>query len=80
MTVTTVAPQKSISKMVGGKTVTMTPEQAEAFGRELDALKERVIGDLGERDAIYIDAGPFEDPRQHGDRPQRHARPVRLDG
>jgi fatty acid desaturase len=32
----------------------MTPEQTEAFGRELDALKERVIADLGERDAIYI--------------------------
>ncbi len=32
----------------------MTPEQAEAFGRELDALKERVIADLGERDATYI--------------------------
>ena len=54
MTVTTFAPQKSISKTVGGKTVTMTPEQADAFGRELDALKERVIADLGERDAAYI--------------------------
>ncbi len=32
----------------------MTPEQADAFGRELDALKERVIADLGERDATYI--------------------------
>jgi hypothetical protein len=39
MTVTTFAPQKSISKTVGGKTVTMTPEQADAFGSELDALK-----------------------------------------
>jgi NADPH-dependent stearoyl-CoA 9-desaturase len=33
---------------------TLTPEQADAFGRELDALKERVIADLGERDATYI--------------------------
>ena len=33
---------------------TMTPEQAEAFGRELDALKERVTADLGERDAVFV--------------------------
>ena len=46
--------QKTIEKTVAGKTVTLTPEQAEAFGRELDALKERVIADLGERDATYI--------------------------
>ena len=46
--------QRPIEKTVGGRTVTMTPEQAEAFGRELDALKERVIADLGERDATYI--------------------------
>ncbi|MEB3968266.1 acyl-CoA desaturase [Mycobacterium ulcerans] len=32
----------------------LTPEQAEAFGRELDAIKERVIADLGEADADYI--------------------------
>src|SRR5690348_3657981 len=57
MTVTTTATApapKTISKTVGGKTVTMTPEQADAFGRELDALKERVIADLGERDTTYI--------------------------
>ena len=91
--------------------ITLTPEQADAFGAELDALKERVLADLGERDADYIrnvikaqralevggrgaadgrhlparldrrhdDARAVEDPRQHGDRPQRHARPVRLD-
>ena len=46
--------QRPIEKTVGGRTVTMTPEQAEAFGREIDALKERVIADLGERDATYI--------------------------
>jgi fatty acid desaturase len=34
--------------------ITLTPEAAEAFGGELDALKERVIADLGERDATYI--------------------------
>ena len=90
--------------------ITLTPEQADEFGRELDAIRERVMADLGERDADYIrrvikaqralevggrallfgalaavlagghrDAGPVEDPRQHGDRPQHHARPVRLD-
>src|SRR5437762_10168928 len=55
MTVSTTTPApKTLQKTVGGKTVTMTPEQAEAFGKELDALKERVIADLGERDATYI--------------------------
>jgi fatty acid desaturase len=34
--------------------ISLTPEQADAFGAELDALKERVIADLGERDATYI--------------------------
>ena len=34
--------------------ITLTPEQTEAFGRELDALKERVLADLGEWDATYI--------------------------
>ncbi|HZQ33932.1 MAG TPA: fatty acid desaturase [Mycobacterium sp.] len=32
----------------------LTPKQIEAFGAELDALKERVTADLGERDATYI--------------------------
>src|ERR1700704_6107458 len=54
MTVTTATQPKTITKTVGGKTVTMTPEQAESFGRELDTLKERVIADLGERDPTYI--------------------------
>src|SRR5437762_5382177 len=55
MTVSTTTPApKTLQKTVGGKTVTMTPEQAEAFGQELDALKERVLADLGERDATYI--------------------------
>jgi NADPH-dependent stearoyl-CoA 9-desaturase len=46
--------QQAITKMVRGKHVTMTPELADAFGAELDALKERVLADLGERDAAYI--------------------------
>jgi NADPH-dependent stearoyl-CoA 9-desaturase len=34
--------------------INLTPEQADAFGRELDTLKERVVADLDERDATYI--------------------------
>jgi fatty acid desaturase len=34
--------------------ITLTPEQADAFGRELDAIKERFMADLGEKDAEYI--------------------------
>jgi linoleoyl-CoA desaturase len=34
--------------------IALTPEQADAFGRELDAIKERVMADLGQRDADYI--------------------------
>jgi fatty acid desaturase len=32
----------------------LTPAQLEAFGRELDAVRARVVADLGERDAEYI--------------------------
>src|SRR6476659_5395101 len=48
------ATKRVLEKKVAGKTVRLTHEQAEAFGRELDALKERVIADLGERDTTYI--------------------------
>ncbi|MGB8209373.1 MAG: acyl-CoA desaturase [Mycobacterium sp.] len=34
--------------------IAVTPEQADAFGRELDAIKERVMADLSQRDADYI--------------------------
>ena len=34
--------------------LTLTPEQADAFGRELDVIKERLMADLGEKDAEYI--------------------------
>ncbi|MEY8018607.1 fatty acid desaturase family protein [Mycobacterium servetii] len=34
--------------------ITLTPDQAEAFGRELDALRDRVLADLGQKDADYI--------------------------
>lgn len=46
--------RQAITKVVGGKSVTMTPEMADAFGAELDALRERVVADLGERDTTYI--------------------------
>jgi fatty acid desaturase len=46
--------QQAITKVVAGKSVTMTPEMAEEFGRELDAIRERVFADLGDRDAAYI--------------------------
>ena len=32
----------------------LSPSQLEAFGRELDAVRARVVADLGERDAGYI--------------------------
>jgi fatty acid desaturase len=32
----------------------LTPEQVEALGQELDELRNRVLADLGERDAEYI--------------------------
>jgi fatty acid desaturase len=35
-------------------TTTLTDEQLEQFGEELDAIRQRVIADLGEADATYI--------------------------
>jgi fatty acid desaturase len=32
----------------------LTPEQIESFGAELDAIRQRTLDDLGERDADYI--------------------------
>ncbi len=32
----------------------LTPEQLDEFGKELDAIRTRVMADLGERDATYI--------------------------
>lgn len=34
--------------------ITLTPEQADEFGRELDAIRERVMAGLGAEDADYI--------------------------
>jgi fatty acid desaturase len=41
-------------KIMSQNTITLTPEQADQFGRELDAIKERVMADLGAEDADYI--------------------------
>jgi NADPH-dependent stearoyl-CoA 9-desaturase len=49
-----VANINSRRKAMSRNKITLTPEQAEAFGRELDAIKERVVADLGEKDAEYI--------------------------
>ncbi len=43
----------STSQRTSGK-VHLTPEQLRAFGEELDAIRQRVIADLGEEDAAYI--------------------------
>ena len=34
----------------------LTPEQIEQFGQEMDALRQRLVADLGEADAAYIRA------------------------
>jgi fatty acid desaturase len=34
--------------------VRLTPEQLEQFGEEMDAIRQRLIADLGEEDAAYI--------------------------
>ena len=35
-------------------TVTLSPEQLEAFGKELDELRNRTMADLGQPDADYL--------------------------
>jgi fatty acid desaturase len=35
-------------------TPTLTPEQLDAFGRELDAIRDEVVADLGQEDVDYI--------------------------
>lgn len=44
----------SIAAYDGAATLHLTPEQLEAFGAELEALRARVMGELGERDARYL--------------------------
>ena len=52
--VETVTRRGGVSKTVNGEAISLTPEQVEAFGKELDAIRERVVADLGERDLTYI--------------------------
>jgi NADPH-dependent stearoyl-CoA 9-desaturase len=40
--------------MTSTATTTLTPEELEAFGAEMDALRQRLIAELGEEDAAYI--------------------------
>ncbi len=40
--------------MSKNKSVTLTDEQIEELGRELDAIRQRVVEDLGEADREYI--------------------------
>ncbi len=47
MTVTTAKPPPSPLEA-------MTPDQIESFGEEMDAIRQRLLADLGERDATYI--------------------------
>ena len=47
-------PEQVFTKQVGDKTVRLTKTQMDEFGRELDAIRNRVLADLGERDATYI--------------------------
>ena len=101
----------TITKKPENPTAHLTPEDIEQLGIELDAIRQDILDDRGERDAAYIrkvvdvqrklelgsravllgSALPAavgarhrrpvgrQDPREHGDRPQRHARPVGLD-
>jgi fatty acid desaturase len=47
------APQQP-SKPLTASTLSLSPAQIEAFGKEMDAIRERVLADLGQRDADYI--------------------------
>ena len=44
----------TIDKPTAHADAPLTPEQFEAFGAELDAIRARVLADRGERDATYI--------------------------
>jgi fatty acid desaturase len=45
---------KGKRKIVNGEVVELSGEQIEAFGAELDSIRQRVLEDRGERDASYI--------------------------
>ncbi len=42
--------------MTAAHSRSLTREQADAFGRELDALRQTIVADLGQRDVDHIRA------------------------
>ena len=48
------ARKKSTVRASDAKNPDLTPEQLEAFGEELDALRQKVLAELGKEDADYI--------------------------
>lgn len=52
-TQTTPGVTSSVKDPLSGK-VHLSPEQLKAFGDELDTIRQRVLNDLGEKDATYI--------------------------
>jgi NADPH-dependent stearoyl-CoA 9-desaturase len=51
---TTTEPTKATRTQVETQTPMMTAEQLEAFGAELDEIRQRIIADLGDADREYI--------------------------
>ena len=54
MTTTQAAPTAGPTTGPVSSKVPLTPEQLKAFGEEMDAIRQRVLADLGEADAEYI--------------------------
>ena len=57
MSTTTAIPESGrAAKGVADNTgrIQLTPDQLDAFGAELDAIRQRVVEDRGERDTAYI--------------------------
>ena len=48
------AKKRSTVKASDPKNPDLTPEQLEAFGEELDAVRQSVLDELGQADANYI--------------------------
>ncbi len=46
--------KKTKTRASDPKVPNLTPEQLEAFGNEMDALRQRLLADLGEEDVTYI--------------------------
>jgi len=50
----TATKSKTKTKTMKTNNTSLTDEQLDAFGEELDAIRQRVLADLGEEDAAYI--------------------------